>query len=181
MAKQSEWQPKPLTCCQHVGAITSPKACKSQPLKFNSKARNTSIYGSITCSYPGTTVSKSLIHNNLQSWQAHLKQNSTYLCRWQIWWDSDENRYTFHAGAHHPDYHPEGQPLRHFRQSTIQQVAQEEEVWQMMIDAKTDLPIPLLRLYNSDGSLAGTREFTNTQQSAPIPVPVRSHSNLPLH
>lgn len=49
----------------------------------------------------------------------------------------------------------------------------------MMMDAKTDLPIPLLRLYNSDGSLAGTREFTNTQQSAPIPVPDRSLSNLP--
>lgn len=47
----------------------------------------------------------------------------------------------------------------------------------MMMDAKTDLPTPLLRLYNSDGSLAGTREFTNTQHSAPIPVPDRSLSS----
>ena len=115
--------------------------------------------------YPGMRISKSFIQQHLSSWQAHLKRISTFLQMGKgVWWIADHDCYVFRDSSEDQEYHAEGPPLLHFRNTQLQDVpAQAKARWETIIANKTELPTPQVRLYDDNGMPTGIINFESVR------------------
>lgn len=63
---------------------------------------------------------------------------------------------TFHDSSEDPEYHSEGPPLLHFRNTPLQDVpAKAKACCETIIFNKTEIPIPQVCLYDDNGMPTG--------------------------
>ena len=134
---------------------------KSSTMKQESIVRSVS---SKLPTYSGTVIEKSFINKRLTSWQAQLERISTFLeCGQGIWWEENEHSYRFHDSDTNADCHPEGPSLMHFRESSLSHVETLAKVtWKTIVQNKTRLPTPSIKLYDDVGNYKGIRNFNST-------------------
>ncbi len=114
--------------------------------------------------YTGTVNEKSFINKRLSSWQAHLERISTYLvCGKGIWWEETQDSYIFYDSDSNANCHPEGPTLMHFRDSNLSEVETlANDTWKDIVQKKTPLPIPSIKLYDDQGNYKGTRKYSSS-------------------
>ena len=101
--------------------------------------------------------------SRMSSWQAHLQRLSPYFLPSKgVWWQTTEEGYKFLDGTAEPAERCEGPPLHHFRDTTLEQVyKQKESIWPQIIEKRVVLPVPYIKLYDTDGQYIGRRLSLN--------------------
>ena len=67
---------------------------------------------------------------------------------------------------------PQGPSLSHFSQVQLVDIErQHSKVWQSIVENKTKLPSPHIRLYDKDGNFIDTRSFLGTDNASAEPQP----------
>ena len=110
--------------------------------------------------FNGSTFSKKFVKKRIQSWQAHLERISPFLAE-GVWWREFCDNYLFRDGDNDPDYHSQGPTLLHFRNSSLEDVANRQKAkWKQIIDQHVHLPTTSISIYDQDGKLKETRTFS---------------------
>ncbi len=113
--------------------------------------------------YNGIAISKEFVAERLQSWQAHLERISTFLKHGNnIWWTENDEAYLFNDSEKDSEYHSNGPELLHFRARKLPDIEQTaRKAWGEIIDQKTILPTPSIRLFDENGDFIGTKVSHN--------------------
>ena len=120
--------------------------------------------------YKGTRVSKSFVSSRIQSWQAHLERISPYLEHGGVWWQAAEGGYAFFDSDSDSEYNSHGPDLMHFRTSSIQLIYKlSQEKWLSIIEKKTVLPTPYIRLFK-DGMYDGRHYFPSCNEETEMEI-----------
>lgn len=128
--------------------------------------------------YKGTRVSKSFVNSRIQSWQAHLETISPYLEHGGVWWQAAEGGYTFFDSDSDSEYNSHGPDLMHFCTSSIQLIYKlSQEKWLSIIEKKTVLPTPYIRLFK-DGIYDGRRYFPSCNEETEIEIDMGKHTRV---
>ena len=79
----------------------------------------------------------------MNSWQEHLKRIALFLMPGDgVWWQPVTEGYEFFDGTEEPDTCPEGPPLLHFHDVTLQEIySTKQSAWQVC-EQNIILPIP---------------------------------------
>lgn len=73
-----------------------------------------------------------------------------------VWWRKEGESYMFADGANGLDFHPLGPELQHFCSSTLPNVYRRSFAdWHTILESKTVLPVPCIRVYDCDGNPTG--------------------------
>ena len=117
--------------------------------------------------YSGTFVSRTFIKTRERSWQSHLRRISHYLlCGKEAWWKETEEGYCFLDGDQDSPTHPEGPYLRHFRTTTLKEVATSSRTaWDEVTEKKIELPTTGIIVYNQEG------DPINRQDNSTMEIP----------
>ena len=96
-------------------------------------------------------------------WQAHLQRISPYLQHGEgVWWKAIDGGYQFLDSDKDAATHPCGPTLSHYRNTSIQDVWDlSRAVWKSILDSKTTLPTPYIRLFEDD-NYVGRHYFPST-------------------
>ena len=132
--------------------------------------------------YSGTLISKNFIEKRIPSWQAHLQRISTFLEFGQgIWWENETLHYRFFDSDTDPDSRPEGPTLMHFREANLTDVqAIAKTKWTTIVDNKTVLPAPSIRVFDHNGDYKGTRFFRHPpDQQQPMDTTTTPEQTFP--
>ena len=99
-----------------------------------------------------TTVTKVMMRKYAFSWQAHLNIIAPYLEAGQgVWWDDRGDHCEFFDGPHEPAFRPEGPPLKHFRNTSLELLdIKKREIFKALIEV-SKLPAETLRVYDTGG------------------------------
>ncbi len=87
-----------------------------------------------------------------------------------IWWKETKDTYHFFDSDTDASYRQEGPTLMHFRTSNLHDVElTSQKAWQQIVQSKTALPTPQIRLYNANGEYIGTRVVSQTSMNTQFP------------
>ena len=112
-----------------------------------------------------TTVTQDFLTGRMNSWQEHLKRIALFLKPGDgVWWQPVAEGYEFFDGTEEPDTRPEGPPLQHFRDVTLQEIYRmKQSVWQEVYEQNIVLPTPYIKLYSISGEYMGRKTFDETE------------------
>ncbi len=115
-----------------------------------------------------TCITKSLVKKKLYRWQAHLLRIATFLQPGPgVWWREYDDRYEFLDGPSEEGCRPQGPPLTHFRNHSLEGLWQQKKgVWDQMMTEGVALPTLTLRRYDKHGNRK-QEMFSQAPESSP--------------
>lgn len=80
-----------------------------------------------------------------------------------VWWKNEEGGMKFLDVDNDPDFQPQGPQLHHYRNITLPDVYHQiSQDWNTILHTDTTLPIPSIRLYDTDGNYKRSVSFFAT-------------------
>lgn len=134
-----------------------------------------------------THIPLTFLTGRMSSWQEHLKRISPYLMPGPgIWWKKTEGGFEFYDGRDAPDTQTNGPQLKHFRNTSLDQIYTNKEcIWNDLIQGSVELPTPYIKLYSEDGKFLGYKRFdcstsANLVEEMDTDLPLQDE-NTPIH